>query len=380
MRFIENYDFRVPSNDPHVTGSLGPTGLIDPNLKPMKQHVMTIGAALELKHDMVFEPVYTRSRLDTTIEDAGTITNDGEVYYITNPGLGVNKTVPNCSGCPPNPKANRRYDGLELRLTKRFSHEWFGAFSYTYSRLYGNYDGLTSTDISDGVGRNGANSDRAFDEAFMSFDAHGKVIDGPLGTDRPHTFKANIYYNLKWWKFNTVFGLFEQVYSGTPVTSYLSVQGAPVFVEGRGEFVKMSTDAAGNWVQGAVSSMRTPRFVQSDISAYQDIKVSKTNEKLVARVGAECVNCFNQHHPTIITSNLLFSSSIGPGICDQPGTPACPAGASAIAGFDYAQLMTKGYNYTAQANSDGLAFSSLYGTPQAWQRPRTMRFNVKFTF
>ena len=149
MRFIENYDYREPANDPNQIGTLGKTGLVDPNLKPMKQHVMTFGAAWEIKHDLVFEPVYTRTRLDRTIEDAGTITQNGEVYYIANPGFGVNSTVPNCNGCPPNPKAVRNYDGIEFRLTKRFSHQWFGAFSYTYSRLYGNYDGLTSTDISD---------------------------------------------------------------------------------------------------------------------------------------------------------------------------------------------------------------------------------------
>ena len=87
MRFIENVDYRAPSNDPNQAGSLGATGLVDPNLKPMKQHVITIGASWELKHDLVFEPVYTRTRLDRTIEDAGTITQDGEIYYITNPGL-----------------------------------------------------------------------------------------------------------------------------------------------------------------------------------------------------------------------------------------------------------------------------------------------------
>ena len=47
MRFIENYDYREPANDPNQIGSLGPTGLVDPNLKPMKQHVMTFGAAWE---------------------------------------------------------------------------------------------------------------------------------------------------------------------------------------------------------------------------------------------------------------------------------------------------------------------------------------------
>ena len=325
MRFIENYDIREPANDPNQVGSLGKTGLVDPNLKPMKQHVMTIGAAWELKHDMVFEPVYTRTRLDRTIEDAGTITQNGEVYYIVNPGFGVNAAVPNCNGCPPNPKAERDYDGVEFRLTKRFSHQWFGSFSYTYSRLYGNYDGLTSTDISDSQGRNGANTDRAFDEPFMQFDAHGKLQNGPLATDRPNAFKANVYYNLKWKKLNTVLGLFQQVYSGTPLTSYISVWGAPVFVEGRGNFVNMTRDpTTGNWVAGSVSAARTPHFSQSDLSAYQDFHVSKTNEKLVARVGADCFNCFNQHHPVVINSNLIRTGSIDPALAARLARTALP--------------------------------------------------------
>jgi hypothetical protein len=380
MRFIENYDYREPANDPNQVGSLGKTGLVDPNLLPMKQHVMTIGGAWEIRHDMVFEPVYTRTRLDRTIEDAGTITQNGEVYYIVNPGFGVNSAVPNCNGCPPNPKAQRNYDGIEFRLTKRFSHQWFGVFSYTYSRLYGNYDGLTSTDISDAVGRNGANTDRAFDEPFMQYDAHGKLQNGLLATDRPNTFKANIYYTLKWWKFNTVAGLFQQVYSGTPLTSYVSVWGAPVFVEGRGKWVNMTRDpATGNWVAGSVSDARTPRFVQSDLSAYQDFHVSKTNERMVARVGAECANCFNQHHPTIINSNLIRTGSLDPAPCGSAGTN-CTATEAAQAGFDYGVLLSKGYDYTALANSQKSTLSSLYGQPQAWQNPRTMRFSVRFTF
>jgi len=46
----------------------------------------------------------------------------------------------------------------------------------------------------------------------MSFDAHGKAINGPLPTDRPHTVKAFGYYNLKWWKFNTMIGGYQQIF------------------------------------------------------------------------------------------------------------------------------------------------------------------------
>jgi len=382
LRFIENYDYREPANDPNQIGSLGKTGLVDPNLKPMKQHEMVIGADWAISRSLAFETRYSRKRLDRTIEDAGTITQNGEVYYIVNPGFGVNSIQPNCNGCPPNPKAYRNYDGIEFRLTKRMTRNFFGSFAYTYSRLYGNYSGLTATDISDSIGRNGANTDRAFDEPFMSFDAHGKAItdNGPLPTDRPNTFKMYGYYNLKWWKFNTLFGIYEQVYSGTPLSTYISVWGAPVFVEGRGQFVNVTRDpATGNWVAGNVSNKRTPMFSQADLSVSQDFHVSKSNERLVTRFGAECFNCLNQHSPTLINQNLIRTSGLNPAICGNPGTNCTPT-ESDQAGFDYGVLMTKGYDYIAAANSQGRTLNSLYGQAYGWQNRRTLRLMLIFTF
>jgi outer membrane receptor protein involved in Fe transport len=378
-RFIENVDYREPANAPSQIGSLGATGLIDPNLSPMKQHVTTIGAAWEIGRSWVFEPIYTRSRLDRTIEDSGVITSDGEIYYIVNPGFGVNTAVPNCSGCPKNPKAVRNYDGLELRATRRFARDWFGSFSYTYSRLYGNYSGLTATDVSDGVGRNGANTDRAFDEPFMSFDAHGKAIDGPLGTDRPHTVKINAFYTPQFGKFRPSIGIFQQVYSGTPLSSYESVAGAPVFVEGRGKFVNITRDpTTGNFVSGTVTDARTPHFAQTDLSAFQDFHVHATNEKMVVRVGAECTNCLNQHHVTIINQNMLRTGTITPYKCSTAGSN-CSGVTDTQAGFAYASVL-KGYDYLALSNSTALTVNSLYGSPQAWQAKRSLRFQVRFTF
>jgi hypothetical protein len=327
----------------------------------------------------VLEPIYTRSRLDRTIEDSGVITADGEIYYIVNPGFGVNAKIPNCPACPANPKANRSYDGLELRLTRRFARNWFGAFSYTYSRLYGNYSGLTSTDLSDGIGRNGANADRAFDESFMSFDSHGKAINGPLGTDRPHTVKINAYYSPKLGKFNPTIGLYEQIYSGTPLSSYMSVAGAPVFVEGRGKFVNINRDpATGNWSLGAVTEARTPHFAQADLSVFQDFKVNKSNERMTARIGLDCVNCLNQHHVTVVNQNMLRTGLVTPYPCSQAAS-GCSGVTDTQAGFAYASV-EKGYDYTALANSTGLTLNSLYGNPQSWQLPRVVRFQVRFTF
>ena len=382
MRFIENYDYREPANDPAQAGSLGGTGLIDPALKPMRQHEMVFGADWLISPSTMFETRYSRKRLDRTIEDAGTITQDGEVYYITNPGFGVNTTVPNCTACPQNPKAYRNYDGIEFRVTRKMTHNFSGSLSYTYSRLYGNYSGLTATDVSDGgAARNGANADRAFDEAFMSYDAHGNAItaNGPLPTDRPNTVKAYGYYNLKWWKFNTIFGIFQQVYSGTPLSSYISVWGAPVFLEGRGGYVDMTRAANGDWTQGLVSQKRTPMYKQTDFNIAQDFHVSATNERLVARIGVEVNNILNQHSATFIDQNLIRTGSITMDTCGTAGTNCSPAQV-ASAGFDYAPMMTKGYDYTAIANSGSKILNSRYGQAYGWQARRSVRFTLNITF
>lgn len=362
-RFIANEDFRLPVNDV----SQGPTGLIDPNLKPMKQHELVIGADWALSRNLALETRWSRKRLDDTIEDAGTILPNGEQYYLVNPGKGLNATK--CDGCPPNPVASRRYDGVEFRLTKASSAKWFGALSYTYSRLYGNYSGLTATDISDGgAGRQGSNTSRAFDEPFMSFDAHGKVIDGPEATDRPNAIKAFGYYRLKWWKVETMLGGYQVWYSGSPLTSYMSVWGAPVFVEGRGKFVDVTRDpATGDFVLGSIGDRRTPSYSQSDLSFVNELSVSKQNEHLKLGFEVNFLNLFNQHSPVYFDTNLLRSGSIQPPL-------------------DYKLLETGNYNYIDASNAAAgygnthRVLNSMYGMPYGWQSPRGIRMKIKFVF
>jgi len=100
-----------------------------------------------------------------------------------------------------------------------------GMFSYTYSRLWGNYSGLTTTDFGDGfAGRNAPNNSRSFDEPYFSWDANGQSSSGLLATDRPHAFKGYGYYELNEGHHNaTDFGVFSYLYSGSPETSILDV-------------------------------------------------------------------------------------------------------------------------------------------------------------
>lgn len=363
LRFIENQDFRQPSNDPS-------NYLVDRNLKPMKQHEMVVGSDWAISQNLGFEARYSRKRLDRTIEDSGIITPNGEQFYIVNPGEGINATVPNCAGCPANIKPTRNYDAVEFRLNRRpSSSQWFGQLSYTYSRLRGNYSGLTSTDMSDGGGgRSDPNVSRSFDEPFMQFDARGNVIDGPLATDRPHTFKGYGAYRLKWWNMESVVGVTQQWYSGTPLSSYLSVNGAPVFVEGRGKWVDLSLDPAGNWIVDGVRERRTPMFSQTDLNFIHELKLSKANEALRMSFQANITNLFNQHAVLTYNQNMLRTGRVS--IVDGSGS------------VDYLTSMT-GYDYLTLANAggtDGLIKSSLYGTPALWQDGRSVRFMIKFAF
>jgi hypothetical protein len=369
-RFIENLDFRQPSNDPN-------NNLVDPNLKPMKQAEYVFGADWAITPNLGFESRYSRKRLIRTIEDAGVITPNGEQYYIVNPGEGINATVPasECVGCPANPKARRDYDAVEFRLTKRASEHWFGSMSYTYSRLYGNYGGLANGETSDALngpgGRAAPNVSRSFDEPFMQFDSHGKLVDGPLPTDRPHTFKAFGFYRLKWWKGDTLIGASQSVFSGTPLTSYTTIEGAPVFVEGRGKWVDFTRDAAGNWVKGAVRERRTPMFSQTGLNLVQEFGLSKTNEALRMAVEMNIDNIFNQHAPIQFYSKLSRSGSTS---IDQGSIPG-----SSNSHVDYKALLT-GYDYVTPTNAANLILSNLYNNPDWYQTGRNMRFKVKVTF
>ncbi len=368
-RFIANEDFRLPSNSPlaaidPISGL--PRSGVDPNLKPMKQHELVLGADWAITPTLAFESRWSRKRLDRTIEDAGVLTQFGEQYYIVNPGYGDHRV--SCTGCPLNPKASRRYDGVELRLAKRSTNKWFGSASYTYSRLYGNYSGLTATDISDGgAGRSSPNVDRAFDEPFMSFDASGKVIDGPLATDRPHSIKGFGYYRLKWWKMESWLGVNQVWYSGTPISTYVSVWGAPVFVAGRGKFADITSDpATGSWVLNGVRDMRTASYSQTDLNFVHEMHVSKNNEQLKLGFELNASNLMNQHSPTFVEQNLIRTGSINrPALAD--GSP------------NYLALLT-GYDYLANANATNKIFNSREGLAYGWQNPRALRFKVRFIF
>lgn len=401
ISLIENVNFR-------------PAEPVAPGVKPYRQHEFVAGWDYQIAKDWSFEARYDRRRLDHVIEDASLSDKAwGETYAIVNPGEGVNRTVDGyanyltalgqaflvpgwafndtadygpgvafgtCPTCPALPKAIRDYDGLEFRVTKAASRNWAGTFSYTWSRLWGNYTGLTTTDQTDGnaAGRNSPDTTRAFDEPFYYFGANGKSNDGVLPTDRPNTFKGNVYYQLHWKGSKTTFGVFQSAYEGTPVSSYTdlatSAYGIPyeaAYIFGRGKWANVTQDAAGNITFGTPYNRRTPWFTQTDFNIAEQFKVGEGRS---LRFEASIFNLFNQH--SVVQYYQGFNSM-------DALTPLAPGGVSLASGAALYQTLMGGYNPQAWVSSGGsplVVKSSWYGQPQQYQLLRTMRLGVSFTF
>jgi hypothetical protein len=412
VSLIENLNFR-------------PEEPVSPGVKPYRQHEYVAGVDYQLSKDWAFEARYDRRRLDHVIEDAALFDRSAfEIYTIVNPGQGVDKTIngyanyltsigdaygpgtaafngnPNtpfgtCASCPNNPTAVRNYDGLEFRLTKAQARGWSGSFSYTWSSLWGNYTGLTTTDQSDGgvTGRNSPDTTRSFDEPFYYFGANGKSNDGPLPTDRPNAFKGYAYYTLPWaGRLNTnttTVGIFQVAYQGSPVSSFSDVGLAngitpfeSVYLFGRGKWVNATTDPVTQSVDfGSVYDRRTPWYTQTDFNLQHSIKVNKNNEHQVLAFSANFTNLLNQRSVTAywggFNSNNLQSFLTPVGAC---GAGGAAAGCNLFNGAAFYQAAETGYNPQAAATANGVILNSHYGSPNLWQASRNIRLGAQFTF
>lgn len=285
--YIEQVDFRHVSNEPGQV-------LVEPDLKPFRAQEASIGLDHELTRTMSIGARYTHKWLDRTIEDAGIqVPGVGEVFYIVNVGEGIGKQILGPQ-YPAQPKPVRDYDGLELRLRKRLANRWSMNSSLLFSRLYGNYSGLASSDEN---GRNSPNVNRLFDGLHMSFNETGKPDYGLLQTDRPVVFELQGTYELPW---GTGVGVEYFAGSGTPLQSQATIQGVPVLYKGRGNLG------------------RTPALTYTDLAVWHDFRI-RGNTRLQLSVNFD--NIFDQDTATsfdttpyrdsvptsLVTNDVFFS-------------------------------------------------------------------------
>ncbi len=145
----------------------------------MKLQEVAFGLERELGKHLAVGARYIHKQIDRAIEDVGQLDADGnEIYTIGNPGFGdaADVLLPDGTRATDFPKAVRDYDAVELTIDKRLSNRWSARASYTISRLYGNYPGLSQTDEN---GRTSPNVGRSFDYPLMAFDGNGDVGSRP---------------------------------------------------------------------------------------------------------------------------------------------------------------------------------------------------------
>jgi hypothetical protein len=347
-------DLRIPSLD-----------AIDPDIKPMYQDSTSLGTEYQLRANTVLTLNYTHNDLGRTIEDLASVQNGSEVYIIGNPGEGITE-FQSPSGATPagfrNPKAKRQYDALEIGINRRFANQWFASANYVFSRLYGNYSGLASSDEirtpttgttsatsqqqTGTISRQGGNANRAWDIDELLWDASGNLdLVGRLATDRPHVFKA---YGGYVFPFGTSVSGFFYAGSGTPLTTYLQTSHRiPVMPFGRGDMGR--TDAL----------LRTDMLVSQEFRMLGDKRL---------RFELNVLNLFNQQ-----TSRHRFNYiNRGNGV-HRASSAANLTGVDLSRGYDVHERI--------RATSDGAnAYDPRYGLDDLFSTGTQGYFTVRFLF
>jgi hypothetical protein len=350
-------NLRVNANDPAAVPTNG--GAVDPNLKPFQQTEFTVGAEKQLNPDYVFRLRYTYKNVDEAVEDAGIVNPAGsEAYIIGNPGSGLHLATLQALGYLKSTRPQRRYDGLEFVLERRLSNHYYFNANYTFSRLFGNYSGLASSDEPHLVnGRLSPGVSRAFDLPFIGFTAKGVPDNGRLQTDRPHVFNVFGSYILDWKgrrTNSTEFSAFQTITSGTPQTT--TIYGAstvtPQIFLGRGDLG------------------RSPIYTQTDFNITHRFRFGQDEKRTIA-FDLNFLNLWDQSTVTGIYSTV------------NPSSAPVNAAALGLTQVQYANGLTGGTllaAINARIASQPDRSDIRYKTPFLYQPPRTVRFGVRFLF
>jgi hypothetical protein len=283
---------------------------------------------------------YSHKHLRRAIEDIGVLDeNESEVYTTGNPGYhSTSDSVVTATGASLVPKAQRDYDGLEVRIDGRKRNFSYNA-SYTFSRLFGNWAGLANSDED---GRSDPNVSRAFDLSPGNFDEQGHNPFGLLATDRPHTLKLFGNYTTDWALGDTSIGVSQVAYSGTPLSSEVTFI-VPIFYNGRGDLG------------------RTEAFTQTDLLLKHGFRIGGARRMILE---AYVFNLLDQEAVTNVTTRYNRNGSI-PGsfvpslydgtIGDVTRLVSAPGGASP-------------------------SYNPIYNTPLRFQSGRTITVGARIQF
>jgi len=297
------------------------TSVIDPDLRPPSTDEFVLGADYELVADGRIGINYTKRWLVDTIEDMSR--DGGATFFFGNPGRGIARDFP---------RAERKYDGLNLYFTKLFSKSWIAQASYTLSWLRGNYSGLFRPE------------DSQFDpHQSADFDLSDLYTNrsGPLPGDHRHfvklfgakqiTLPAGFGYVMP--------GLAFRAYSGEP-TNVLGAFGNyidNVYIEPRG------------------SGERLPWTYSADLRLVYGIPL-------------------DQHSSIALTVDVFNLFNLQSAVArDERYTASDVRAVEGGSARDLTNGDGSAFDRTTQRNPN-------FGKPTAYQPPRIFRFGLKGTF
>lgn len=228
------------------------------------------------------------------------------------------------------PDAKRKYYAVELALERAWDGKWFQKFTYTWSHLYGNFEGFSNSDIG-----------QADPGISVTFDNFALVANGDLPNDRRHIIKWFGGYNVTE---ELQFGAVLQVASGRPENAFgIIPQDTPGFYEGNPALNNAIIDAYNGAYDGSF--------------AYVD--------------GEPVGRASGGRLPWTWTLDL--STSYSPRM-----VPGLTLGAAVYNVFDNDEVtnIDEAAEFTSGANP-------LYGSPRyadSYQTPRTIALNARYEF
>ncbi len=344
---LDTYDWPTllsnPACPPACPGTLiiGPrsaantsTDAIDPHLDPMKLQEAVGGLEHQVRPNLLVTVRYVHKQIDRAVEDIGALDAAyNEIYSIGNPGYG--RAAFAYAGVPL-PRAVRDYDAVEVSVRRPLTRSLAFGATYLWSRLYGNYSGLSQSDED---GRISPNVGRLYDHPLIMFDEKGRPVYGRLPTDRAHQLKAHVMYAFA---SGLSVGAFQFAGSGVPVSREVAVL-APGFFPMQ--------------YLGRMSDGRTPRLSQTDLLVEQRFRVGGRRGLAVA---VSVANLFDR--ATVISR---FPRETEPGAALEMSESDLYAGR-----LDFRQL----------AAEQGVRTDARFLLADAYQAPRTARIMLKWTF
>ncbi|RKH00515.1 TonB-dependent receptor [Corallococcus carmarthensis] len=323
------------NSNQYFSGGLVQSEPVDPDIKPQSSDEVVVGGEYELLANTRMGATYTHRDMGKVIEDMSR--DDGNTYFLGNPGSGFAKEFPT---------PVRDYDAVTVYLNRTFTDGWLAQASYTWSRLYGNYPGLFRPE-----------NNQLDPNILADFDLVALLNNrtGLLPFDRTHAIKV---FGAKEFNISNALsasiGLSYRGNSGTPI-SYLGAY--PGY--GQDETFILPRGSGG----------RTPWINSVDSNVGVNYRVSKDS---VVSFTLDVFNLFNFQGVDSVDESYTFEQVL-PVYDAKTGTPG-----------NASDLPTADSEGNVPAAAGGkLAYEDVnqnYKNPDRYQAPRQIRFGVRYTF